>query len=197
MPFWRNPTRYRQVKRWPGSPLGCGFYSSMSRKLWVRLFHCFEGVHREVALQRPLLAAPQCYLCGQRARTHLVGEHPHHPCSPLHLFKEPLQHVRRASAGMVAPRVAKVDESVIYASLKHRNRLGVALLVERDEFLGQGSCRLLSSYLEDRRKVLCYLAHLTRGHMREDVALEVNCAPLPLGAGQLACDRTLYALVVV
>ena len=31
---------------------------SMSRMLWVRFFYCFEGVHREVALQRPLLAAP-------------------------------------------------------------------------------------------------------------------------------------------
>jgi hypothetical protein len=46
----------------------------MSRKLWVRLFHCFEGIHREVALQRPLLAAPQCYLCGQRVPSGLVGE---------------------------------------------------------------------------------------------------------------------------
>src|SRR5215217_3804320 len=94
------------IKRVDATTASVDFSPSMSRKLWVRLFHCFEGVHREVALQRPLLAAPQCYLCGQRARTHLVGEHPHHPCSPLHLFKEPLEHVRRAYAGMVASGVA-------------------------------------------------------------------------------------------
>jgi hypothetical protein len=29
--------------------------SSMSRILWVWFSHCFEGVHREVALQHPLL----------------------------------------------------------------------------------------------------------------------------------------------
>ncbi len=29
----------------------------MSRKLWVWFLHCLKGVHREVALQRPLLAA--------------------------------------------------------------------------------------------------------------------------------------------
>lgn len=39
-----------------------GWLLSMSRKLWVRFFYCFENVHREVALQRPLLAAPQHYL---------------------------------------------------------------------------------------------------------------------------------------
>jgi len=27
----------------------------MSRILWVRFSHCFEGVHREVALRHPLL----------------------------------------------------------------------------------------------------------------------------------------------
>jgi hypothetical protein len=35
-----------------------GFNTSMSRKLWVQFFHCFKGIHSEVALQRPLLAAP-------------------------------------------------------------------------------------------------------------------------------------------
>src|SRR5215211_2427404 len=43
---------------------------SMSRMLWVWFSYCFEGVHREVASERPLLAAPQSYLCGQGARTH-------------------------------------------------------------------------------------------------------------------------------
>src|SRR5829696_3765205 len=68
---------------------------SMSRKLWVRVFHCFEGVHLEVALQSPLLAPPQRYLCRQAARARLIGEDPHHPRPPLYLFKQPLQHVRR------------------------------------------------------------------------------------------------------
>jgi hypothetical protein len=36
--------------------------TSMSRKLWVRLFHCFERVYREVAPERPSLTAPQGYL---------------------------------------------------------------------------------------------------------------------------------------
>jgi hypothetical protein len=63
---------------------------SMSRKLWVRFLCYLEGVHREVALQRPLLAAPQGYLRSQRACTHLAGEHPYHPRPPLHLPKEPL-----------------------------------------------------------------------------------------------------------
>src|SRR5215204_3257400 len=69
---------------------------SMSRKLWVRFFQRLEGVHREVTFQHPLLGAPQGYLRGQRAHTHLVGEHPYYPRPPLHLPKEPLQHVRRA-----------------------------------------------------------------------------------------------------
>src|SRR5215218_10947478 len=81
---------------------------SMSRKLWVRFFQRLEGVHREVTFQHPLLGAPQGYLRGQRARTHLVGEHPYYPRPPLHLPKEPLQHVRRASPGVVAPRKAQV-----------------------------------------------------------------------------------------
>jgi hypothetical protein len=32
---------------------------SMSRKLWVRVSYWFEGIHRQVAPERPLLAAPQ------------------------------------------------------------------------------------------------------------------------------------------
>src|SRR5215211_3684901 len=79
---------------------------SMSRKLWVRFFHCLEGIHREVTFQRPLLAAPQGYLRSQCARTHLVGKHPYYPRPPLYLPKEPLEHVRRAYAGMVASGVA-------------------------------------------------------------------------------------------
>src|SRR5215213_4781440 len=39
----------------------------MSRMLWVWVFRCLEGVHREIALQRPLLAAPQGYLRSQSA----------------------------------------------------------------------------------------------------------------------------------
>src|SRR5215218_6548557 len=80
--------------------------ASMSRKLWVRFFHCLEGIHREVTFQRPLLAAPQGYLRSQCARTHLVGKHPYYPRPPLYLPKEPLEHVRRAYAGMVASGVA-------------------------------------------------------------------------------------------
>src|SRR5215213_261878 len=36
-------------------------------QLWVWVFRCLEGVHREIALQRPLLAAPQGYLRSQSA----------------------------------------------------------------------------------------------------------------------------------
>ncbi len=68
----------------------------MSRMLWVWFSYCFEGVHREVALQRPLLAGPQGYLRRQRARARLVGEHPYHPSPPLHLLEQTLHHVRRA-----------------------------------------------------------------------------------------------------
>ncbi len=49
---------------------------SMSGKLWVWVFYCFESIHRKVAFQRPLLAAPQGYLRRKRARARLVGEHP-------------------------------------------------------------------------------------------------------------------------
>src|SRR5215216_1511395 len=111
----------------------------MSRKLWLRLFHCFEGVYREVALQHPLLGAPQRYLCSQRARAHLVGEHPHHPRSPLHLFKEPLEHVRRAYAGMVASGVAYVGQGLLYARLENADDLRVTLAVKSHEREGRSA----------------------------------------------------------
>ena len=41
---------------------------SMSRMLWDWSLCSLEGVHREVASERPLFAAPQGYLCGQRSR---------------------------------------------------------------------------------------------------------------------------------
>ena len=37
-------------------------YPSMSRKLWVWFLYCFEGVHGEVAPERPFPTAPQGYL---------------------------------------------------------------------------------------------------------------------------------------
>ena len=42
---------------------------SMSRELWLRFFYYLEGVHREAMFQRPLLDAPQGYLCSQRAHS--------------------------------------------------------------------------------------------------------------------------------
>src|SRR5215217_5250840 len=85
----------------------------MSRKLCV-WFLCFlESLYREVASERPFLAAPQGYLCGQGACTRLAREDAHYPRPPLHLFEEPLEHVGRAYPGMVASRVAKIGESVI------------------------------------------------------------------------------------
>jgi hypothetical protein len=47
MPFWRNPTRYRHVKLWPGSPLGCGFYSSAVR--CSRSYFSLMGTYRTAA----------------------------------------------------------------------------------------------------------------------------------------------------
>ncbi len=38
----------------------------------------------------------------------------------------------------MATRIAEVDQGVVYASLKHRNRLREAGAVELDEFLGEG-----------------------------------------------------------
>src|SRR5215211_6456870 len=69
---------------------------SMSRKLWVWFTYRFEDVHREVAPERPLLAAPQGYLRGQGARARLVGKHPYHPRSSLYLLEQALEHVGRA-----------------------------------------------------------------------------------------------------
>src|SRR5215210_4509598 len=90
----------------------------MSRKLWVWFSHCFEGVHREVALQRPLLTAPQGYLRRQRARTHLVREDPHHPRPPLDLLKQALQHVRCAYPSVVRSWIAQVAQGIIDPGLK-------------------------------------------------------------------------------
>ncbi len=48
---------------------------SMSRKLWVRFLCFFQGVHRKIALQRPLLAAPQDYLrCYKSPRSSRWGK---------------------------------------------------------------------------------------------------------------------------
>ena len=80
----------------------------MSQVLWGR-FHCFfEGVHRQVALQRPLLAAPQGYLCRQGAHARLVGEDPDYPCPFLQGGEEVLQHVRCAYSRAVGAGVAQV-----------------------------------------------------------------------------------------
>src|ERR671916_3288328 len=81
----------------------CGWaqLTSMSRMLWVWVFRRLEGVHREVALQRPLLAAPQGYLRSQSASAYLVGEHSHYPRAPLYFLKQALQHVRCAYASMM------------------------------------------------------------------------------------------------
>src|SRR5215208_8179688 len=51
---------------------------SMSRILWVWFLCYLKSVHREVAPERPLLAAPQGYLRCSRARARLVGEDPYH-----------------------------------------------------------------------------------------------------------------------
>src|SRR3712207_8824974 len=107
----------------------------MSRMLWGRVLRCFEGVHREVAFQRPLLAAPQGYLRRQRSRTPLIGEHPHYPRPPLHLLKEPLRHVGRTYPGVVASGVAQVGESVPYTRLEDRDSLREAPAIEPYELL--------------------------------------------------------------
>src|SRR5919202_789447 len=109
----------------------------MSGMLWVWVSRYFKGVHREVALQRPLLTASQRYLRRQRARARLVGEDPYHPRPPpLDLLEETLEHVRRAYAGVVASRVAQVGECVLYPRLEDPDGLRVALVVERGELLG-------------------------------------------------------------
>jgi hypothetical protein len=41
---------------------------SMSQMLWDWSLCSLEGIHREVASERPLFAAPQGYLCGQLSR---------------------------------------------------------------------------------------------------------------------------------
>src|SRR5215210_6168424 len=168
----------------------------MSGKLWVR-FLCFESVHREVASERPLLAAPQRYLRRQGARTRLIREDPHHPRPPLHLPKEPLQHVRRAYPGVVRSWVGKVGKGVPYARLEDRDGLREAPTVKLYKLLGQSPRRLLAPHLEDRFEVLRHLGHRRGRHVGQDVALKMYGAPLPLGTRQLAEDRSLYTLMVV
>jgi hypothetical protein len=65
--------------------------SSMSRMLWVWFLRSLESVHRQIASQRPLLAAPQGYLRCQREGARLVGEDPHHPRPPLYLLEQTLE----------------------------------------------------------------------------------------------------------
>jgi hypothetical protein len=48
----------RRTGKTNGDGVGGGGDQSMSRKLWVWFLCLFEGIHRQVALQRPLLAAP-------------------------------------------------------------------------------------------------------------------------------------------
>src|SRR5215212_5034048 len=143
-------------------------------QLWVWVFRCLEGVHREVALQRPLFAAPQGYLRSQSANAYLVGEHSHHPCPPLHLLEQALRHVRRAYPGVVASWIAQVAQGIIDPSLKHRNRPRKTLPVDLYELPGQSPSTLLAPYLEDRLQIVGYLFHRGGWHVRENVALEVH-----------------------
>src|SRR5215218_6664532 len=108
----------------------------MSRKLWVWFLRFFEGVHREVAPERPLFAASQDYLRSQRARAHLVGEHPNHPRPPLYLLEQTLQHVRRAKLSVVASGEGEVGEGVPYARLEDRDGLRETSAVELHELFG-------------------------------------------------------------
>src|SRR5215213_9422593 len=169
----------------------------MSRKLWVGFLYCFESVHREVTSERPLLAAPQGYLRGQRARARLVREDPYHPRPPLYLLEQTLQHVRRAQLGVVASREGKVGQRVPYARLEDGDRLRETFAVELYELFGQGPGCLLASDLEDRLEIICHLAHLAGRHVGEYVAFEMHHAPLPPCPRQLARYRCLYPLVVV
>src|SRR5215212_4432923 len=187
---------------WPtnlseGTCLGpCGFGSDQPgtppfrfSQLWVWFLRCLEGVHGEVAPERPLLASPQGYLRGQGARARLVGEDPHHPRSALHLLEEPLEHVGRAQLRVVASGEREVGEGVFYAGLEDRDGLRETPPVKLHELLGQSPGRLLTPHLEDGLEVLGHLAHLARRHAREHVALEMHHAPLPLYSRQLACHR--------
>ena len=59
-PCWRNPTRYRRVKHWPGSPLGCGFCSSAS---WCSRSYCslMGACAASTTRERPWkLSRPNC-----------------------------------------------------------------------------------------------------------------------------------------
>src|SRR5919107_4774286 len=92
------------------------------------------------SLGSALAPTPRCslrYLRRQGARTRLIREDPHHPRSPLHLPKEPLQHVRRAYPGVVRSWVGKVGKGVPYARLEDRDRLREAPTVKLGELLGQ------------------------------------------------------------
>ncbi len=87
---------------------------------------------------------------------------------------------------MVAPRVAQITQGVAYARLEDGDRLRKTPTVKRHELLGQGSRRLLSPDLGDGLQVFGHLPGLVRRYLREYVALEVDNASLPLGAGKLA-----------
>jgi hypothetical protein len=93
--------------------------------------------------------------------------------------------------------VVRVAEGTTDHSLKDPSRLRETLSVKLDEFFGQGSRRLLAPDFEDRLQVLGDLCYLGGRNMREPVALDLNDAPLPPYAQQLARHRSLDALVVV
>src|SRR5215217_3018628 len=86
----------RHLQNQKCAPHKLNLLSSMSRILWVWFLCYLKSVHREVAPERPLLAAPQGYLRCKRARARLVGEDPYHPRPPLYLLEQALQHVGRA-----------------------------------------------------------------------------------------------------
>jgi hypothetical protein len=93
--------------------------------------------------------------------------------------------------------VVRVAEGTTDHSLEDPSRLRETLSQKLDEFFGQGSRRLLALDLEDRLQVLGDLRHPGARNMREHVALDLNDAPLPPYAQQLARHRRHGALVVV
>ena len=102
-------------------------------------------------------------------------------------------------AGHLAAKGHEVTRRLVLFELGKRPlQLGGGLVFAVvDLALCQRLGRLLSPYLEDRLEVFRYLTHRGCRHVREDVALEVNDAPLPLGAGQLTSHRGLYPLVAL